>query len=88
MIGLSVQLNDVNITAGDVCRAVTHQLNRAAAFKRFLDRFTAQDLVTTFGFVLADANTLKSAVTQLDTINTTFQANRVFIDQLAGMGDV
>lgn len=88
MAGLAVQISDVNTTSGDICRLVTHSLNRAINFKRFLDGLTAADLVSKYGFTLADANTIKSAFADLATINTTFQANRVFLDQLSGMGDV
>lgn len=88
MAGLPVQLNDINVTAGDICRAVAHHLNRAVNFKRFMDRFTAQDLVDKFAFTLADANLIKSAVADLAAVNATFQANRAFLDQLAGLGDV
>lgn len=88
MTGVSVQITDINSTAGDICRAVAHHLNRAVALKRFLDRFTAQNLIDTYGFTMADATILKSAFTDLAAINTTFQANRAFLDQLSGLGDV
>lgn len=88
MAGLAVQITDINVTAGDICRSVTHGLNRAVNFKRFLDRFTSAQLLSQFGFTQGDADLIKSAFTDLNTINTTFQANRVFIDQLSGLGDV
>lgn len=88
MAGLTLQGNDINSTSGDICRGVTYQLRRAVNFKRFLDRFTSAQLVTLYGLTQADADLIKSAFTDLATINTTFQANRVFLDQLAGMGDV
>lgn len=88
MAGLVVTQSDININSGDICRSVTHAINRAINFKRFLDRFTSAQLVSTFGFTQADADTIKSAFTDLSTINTTFQANRAFIDQLSGLGDV
>jgi hypothetical protein len=88
MAGLTVTNNDINITAGDIARAVAHHLNRGVNFKRFLDRFTAQNLVDQFGLTIGDANLIKSAFADLATVNATFQANRVFLDQLAGMGDV
>lgn len=87
MVGSIVDLSTINRTAGDICYQVSHQLNRAAALKLFLDRFTAQNLVDSFGFTLGDANILKSAMTDLATINTTFAANRSFINQVAGLGD-
>ena len=88
MVGLVVSQNDINITSGDICRSLTHSLNRAMNFKRFLDRFSSAQLVSQFGFTQGDADLIKSAFTDLATINTTFQANRAFIDQLAGLGDV
>ncbi len=88
MPGTSVQISNINNTSGDICQMVTHSLNRAMAFKRFLDRYTSAQLVSTFGFVQGDADILKSAFTDLAAINTAFQANRAFLDQLAGMGDV
>jgi len=88
MAGLTVQQNDINITSGDICRAVAHSVNRAVNFKRFLDRFTSAQLVTQFGFTQGDADLIKSAFTELANINTAFQANRAFVDQLSGLGDV
>jgi hypothetical protein len=88
MAGLIVTANDVNNTVGDISRAIDYQMRRSINLKRFLDRFTAQDLFDKFGIPLADANLIKSAVGELATINTTFQANRSFIDQVEGLGDV
>jgi hypothetical protein len=86
--GLTIDITQINSSAGDISRAITHHINRAMAFKRFLDRFTSAQLVSTYGFVQADADLIKSAFTDLGTLNTTFQANRAFIDQLVGVGDV
>ncbi len=88
MPGLNVTQTDINNTIGDICRGTIYQLRRAINFKRFTDRFTAQDMVDKFGFTLADANLIKSAVGQLAAIDVTLQANRVFIDQVDGLGDV
>lgn len=88
MAGLTVTGNDLNTTSGDICRGVTYQLRRAANFKRFLDRFTSAQIATQFGVSTADADLIKSAFADLATVNTTFQSNRVFVDQLAGLGDV
>ena len=88
MIGLAVNQNNINSTAGEIALSVIKDLGRASAMKSFLDRFTAQDLVTNFGFTIGDANLLKSAIADLSAINTTFNANRTFLNQLAGMGDV
>lgn len=86
--GLPVQIGDINITAGDICRAVTHHLQRAMAMKLFLDRFSSAQLVSAYGFTQGDADIIKSAFAQLATIDVSFQANRTFINQLTGMGDV
>jgi hypothetical protein len=88
MPGLPIQQSDINVTAGDICRAVTHDLNRAANFKRFLDRFSSAQLVSAFGFTQGDADIIKSAFGELAAVNTTFQTNRTFVDMLAGLGDV
>lgn len=88
MAGLTVQGSDIQITSGDISRALAHTMNRGMAFKRFLDRFTSGQLVSIFGLVQADADLIKSAYADFATINTTFQANRLFLDQLAGLGDV
>jgi hypothetical protein len=88
MPGLVVQQSDINITSGDICRSLTHALNRGIEFKRFLDRFSSAQLVSNFGFTQVDADLIKSAFTDLATVNTTFQANRAFISQLTGLGDV
>ncbi len=88
MVGIQVTIGDINTRAGVVARDVTHGINQAINMKRFLDRFTSGQLVTAFGFTQSDADILKSAFTELAAVNTTFQANRAFIDQLSGMGDV
>jgi hypothetical protein len=88
MPGLVVDAAAINLQAGDVCRGVTIQIRRATAIKRFMDRFTAADLTTIYGISTADANILKSAMTELGSAITTFNANRVFIDQIAGLGDL
>lgn len=88
MAGLIVTQVELNASVGDICRGIIYQLRRAINFKHFADRFTAQDLVDEFGISLEDANLIKSAVTELDAINTAFQSNRAFIDQLSGLGDL
>ncbi len=88
MAGLNVTQTDINVTAGDICRALDYQLRRATNLKRFLDAYTAQNLFDKFGIALADGNLLKSAVGELATINATFLANRSFISQIEGLGDV
>ncbi len=88
MAGLTVTQNDINNTAGDIARALAYQLRRAVNLKRFLDRFTAGDLTTLYGLSTADANLLKSMIGELAAVNATFQAGRVFTDQVAGLGDV
>lgn len=88
MAGLIVTASDINSTAGDIYRSLIYNMRRGANLKRFLDRFTAQQLVDNFGMTIGDANLLKSAVGEFSAIGVTFQANRVFIDQVAGLGDV
>lgn len=88
MAGLAITGEAINITVGDISRAIVHHMNRAIAFKRFTDRLTAADLASQFGISLADANMIKSAITELAQINATFQVNRAFIDQVSGLGDV
>lgn len=88
MIGIDVQISNINNSAGDICRSTAHSLNRAMAFKRFLDRYSSAQLITAFGFSQGDADILKSAFTDLAAVNTAFQANRTFLDQLSGMGDI
>lgn len=88
MAGLTVTATEFNTTAGSISRAITYHLRAAVNFKRYLDRFTSAQLSTQFGITTGDADLIKSAFGSLDTVNTSFQANRVFVDQLAGMGDV
>lgn len=88
MVGIQLTRGDIDTQTGVICHEVTSQINNAMAMKLFLDRFTSQDLATQFGFTVAEADIIKSAFGQMATINTVFQANRVFINQLAGMGDI
>jgi hypothetical protein len=88
MVGLPVDQGAINTTAGDIARQLQHVMIRAGEFKRFLDRFSAADLVVTFGFTLDEANLLKSAYTEAEAVRATHTANRAFLSQIAGMGAV
>jgi hypothetical protein len=87
-VGIFVTIGDINARAGVAARDVTHAINQAMNMKRFMDRYTSAQLVTAYGGTTGDWDIVKSAFTEFGTINTTFQANRAFIDQLSGMGDV
>ena len=88
MAGLVIQGSDINISAGDICRSLTTTLRRAASIKRFTDRFTSAQLVTAFGGTTGEWDIVKSAIGEMATTTATFQTNRAFVDQLAGLGDI
>ncbi len=86
--GLPVTQADINNTSGDISRSLEHVTNRVKEFKQFTDQYTADDLVAKFGFDLADANVLKSAVGEMDVVAQAQAANRTFQAKIMGLGDV
>jgi len=88
MVGIPVTQQDINLTSGDISRALEHATNRANEFKQFLDQYSAQDLVDRWGFDLNDANVLKSAMGEMAVVSQAQADNRVFQAKIMGMGDV
>lgn len=59
--------------AGEIARTLDQVLLRAQQYKTFLDQFTDQNLIDNWGFVQADINTLRSAVSDMDQLRTIYQ---------------
>ncbi|TMR11746.1 hypothetical protein ETD86_34830 [Nonomuraea turkmeniaca] len=93
--GLQVTQAEVNAQAGTIARAVFAALGNVQEFKAWLDTVAVGDLET-LGFSTADANTLKSAFSDLADIAGVFQGSatartlpydyRTFAKRLIGVG--
>lgn len=93
--GLQVTQAEVNAQAGTIARAVFAALGNVTEFKTWLDTVTVGDLET-LGFSTADANTLKSAFSDLADLAGVFQGSaaartlpydyRTFARRLIGVG--
>jgi hypothetical protein len=88
MAGLPVSGADVNLQGGDISRQMQNVCNRAEEFKRFLDRYSAEQMVEAFAMTLEDATLMKSGYGELALVVETQTNNRTFSSQLAGMGDI
>lgn len=86
--GLPVAGDDINVTAGDIARQFQAVCNRAVTFKAFLDQYTPQDLVASYDITIEAANTLKSAVGEMDMVAQAHAANSTFMARIRGMGAV
>ena len=88
MVGLAVDITQINATAGDIARTLQHTMNRVGEFKRWLDAYASADLVGQFGFSQGDADVLKSAFGEADVVRQAHTNNRTFLSRLGGLGDV
>jgi hypothetical protein len=87
-IGIPVSKESVDVSAGNMALNLERALNDAVELKLYFDRFTAAEISTMFGYTEQEANVLKSALGEADVIRQAWVANRTFLQQLAGLGDV
>lgn len=87
-IGIPVDKSTIDISAGNMALTLERSLNDAAELKLYFDRYSAGDIATMFGYTEQEANVLKSALGEADVVRQTYLANRTFLSQLAGLGDV
>jgi|SRR6187549_197356 len=93
--GRSISKDELNNQAGGIAVSLFATLDNVRKLKAVLDGYSAQNLVDNFGFVLADANLLKSAVLDMDTLRQVWEGTsaktpaadmRAFAKQLLGTG--
>jgi hypothetical protein len=93
-VGAILTSAEINSTASQVARQVFAALDKVEQFKAFMDTKTDPELVT-LGFVQADVNLLRSAMSDLAQLSSIFlgQVNlsvakdfRTFAKQLIGTG--
>lgn len=94
-VGRTISKDEINNAAGACAASLFSTLDNVSKLKAVLDGYTAQNLVDNFGFVLADANILKSAILDMDTLRQVWQGAaakspaadmRAFAKQLLGTG--
>lgn len=93
--GRTITRDELNNAAAICASGLFSAFDNVAKVKAVLDGYSAQNLVDSFGFVIADANVLKSAFTDMDKLRTVHlgtatQASlydfRTFAKQLLGTG--
>lgn len=87
-IGIPITKTSIDVAAGNMALNLERALNDAAELKLYFDRYSAPDIATMFGYTEQEANVLKSALGEADAVRATWLANRTFLQQLAGLGDV
>lgn len=87
-IGIPVDKTAIDVAAGNMALNLERALNDAAELKLYFDRYSAAEIGTMFGYTEQEASVLKSALGEADIIRQTYLANRTFLSQLAGLGDV
>ena len=88
MAGIPVSQQDINLTGGDISRALERESRRVTEFKQFLDQYSAQDLVDKYGMTIDDATVMKSAVGEMAVVAQAQADNRTFQAKIMGLGDV
>lgn len=94
--GRSLSAAEINSGAAAIAQALFATMDNVTKMKAVLDGYSSAQLVTTFGFVQADADVLKSAFTDMADIvaawtgqamtGTVPRDHRVFAKQLLGTG--
>ena len=69
----NVDKNTIGARAGGLAQLVDGTLLRVQQFKIFLDTIPDATLTSTYGFVQADVDTLRSALTDLEQLRTIYQ---------------
>jgi hypothetical protein len=95
--GLQITQADINSAAAGLSQRAFSVFADIQHFKTWLDGLSSTDLVNNYGFVLGDANILKSALTDLGDLAGVFNNSasayltgthdyRAFAKQLLGVG--
>lgn len=85
-VGISITKAQIDEMAGSSARALRMAFERARTLKQYLDTKTEADLVTAYGYTSAEVALLKSAVNDMVTQATAFDAASAFIKQIWGLG--
>lgn len=87
-VGLPVTKESIDANAGNVAYTLEKVFRQAAELKAYLDHYTAADLAAMFSYSETEANILKSAMGEAAAVDVTYKANKTFLSQIAGLGDV
>ena len=95
-VGRTISKAKIDNTAGAVASSVFASLDNVRKFKAVLDAYSSAQLVSVFGYAsTAEADILKSAITDLDKLRQIFEGTatqaavsdfRFFAKQLLGTG--
>jgi hypothetical protein len=87
-VGLPVTKESIDANAGNVAYQLDKVFRQAAELKAYLDHYTAADLATLFGYSESEAAILKSAFGEAAIVQASYDANKTFLTQIQGLGDV
>lgn len=94
-VGRTISKAEVDNAVGGIAASLFATLDNVAKIKAVLDGYTAQNMVDNWGYVLGDANIVKSALTDMDKLRQIWQGTasqasntdmRAFAKQLLGTG--
>lgn len=69
----STDRNSLNNRAGDLFKTVDSTFLRVQQFKTFLDTIADATLISAYGYVQADIDVLRSALTDIEQLRTIYQ---------------
>jgi hypothetical protein len=93
--GRSISKDEINNQAGGIAASLFATLDNVKKLKAVLDGYSSTQLVSAFGFVQGDADLLKSAIADMDTLRQVWEGTaaktpaadmRAFAKQLLGTG--
>lgn len=94
--GRSLSMAEINNAAGGIAQSLFATMDNVTKLKAVIDGYSSAQLVSNFGFVQADADVLKSAITDMANIvaawngqamtGTVPRDHKVFAKQLLGTG--
>jgi hypothetical protein len=87
-VGLIVTKESLDANAGNIAYTLDKVFRQSAELKAYLDHYTAEDLATLYGYTDTEANVLKSAFGEAAVVQQSYDANKQFLTQIQGLGDV
>jgi len=87
-VGLPITKESLDANAGQIAYSLEKVFRQAAELKAYTDRYTSADLATLYGYSEQEATVLKSALGEAAAVQVTYEANKQFLTQLSGLGDV
>jgi len=93
-VGLIATKNEIDTRSGDLARSFQRSFIQVSTLKSYLDATPDADLIT-LGYIQAEVTNLKTAVNEMDQLNSIFNGTanlivaknfKVFIMRLWGVG--